>query len=84
MDHETRGEIEKLHGRISDLSTRVTRLETTIPHLAESIDRVAAGVDKLNANVSRGLWIIGAIVIGAIVKFGMDGGFSIAAKAAGF
>lgn len=83
MDQVTRAEIEKLHERISSLSTRVTRLETTIPHLAQSIDRVAAGVDKINSNMSKLLWAIGAAAIGLLVKFALDGGFSMVARAAG-
>lgn len=75
MDQDTRSEIDKLHERISDLKQRVTVLETDLPYIRK-------GVEKIENSMSWALRIaIGAIIL-AVIKFAMDGGFTVASKAA--
>lgn len=76
MDQETRGEIEKLHARINDIKVRVVNLEAQTPHINAALLRIERSVDRLNGHISKAVWAVLLLFLGAVFKYAMDGGFS--------
>lgn len=68
MDVEIRTEFEKVHERITRVRERVVNLEAQQPHMVASLGRIEKMVDRLNGHLTKAIWIIVALFIGALFK----------------
>lgn len=80
MVQEIRAELEKIHQRVNDVKDRVTVLETQTPYVKDALQRIERGMDKINGHLTKAIWAVVILFIGAVFKFTINGGWTAVEK----